>query len=108
LGFGAPPGRDALVIAAEQHVGNGTALPFARTGIVRIFEQALFEAFFVPRGLFAHDAGQKPNAGFDHDHRGNLAAGKDEIADRYLVEAARFGDALVDPFETAADDDEPL
>ena len=36
------------MIAREQHIGNGAALPFARSREVVILKQAGFEAFIAP------------------------------------------------------------
>ena len=40
LGLGAPPLGDFLVIAGQQHLGDGAALQLARPRVMRIFEQA--------------------------------------------------------------------
>src|SRR4051794_27169625 len=94
------------MVAGEQHLGNGAALPLARACIVRVFEKTVLEALLLARRFLAHDARQKPHAGLDHGHSGDLAAGKNEIADRDLAEPARFDDALINGFEAAAADED--
>ena len=77
----APPFRDRLVIAREQHLGDGAALPFARPGVMRIFEQAGLETLGNAGFRLAHHAGDQPHAGVEHGERGDFAARKDVIAD---------------------------
>ena len=102
----APPGGDLGVVAREEHVGNCAALPFARAGIVRIFEQPVFEALLCARRFLAHHAGNEPHAGVEQGERGDLAARQHIVADRHLDEAARLDHPLVDALEARAEDDE--
>src|SRR5450830_885786 len=58
LGLGSPPGHDFGVIAGQQHLRDRLALPDRRPGVLRVFQQAVGEAFLGGRGLLAHDARQ--------------------------------------------------
>src|SRR5271165_2913841 len=95
------------MVARQQHIGNGAALPFARAGIVRIFEQARFEAFLRARGLFADHAGVEADAGVKDRERGDLPAGQHITADRHLDQPARRNSPLVDSLEARAEDQQP-
>src|SRR3569833_2405162 len=90
------------MIPRSQHFGDRAPFPLSRTGIMRIFEEAAFEAFLVPAGRGAHYAGKQANASVEQDQRAHLAAGEDIVADRYLFDAARREDALGETLETAA------
>src|SRR5262249_52168087 len=105
LGLGAAPGRDLGMIAAGENGGNRTALPHLRPGILRVLEQAPAEALLHTRVLLAHDAGEEPHAGVDEGEGRDFPTRKDVIADRNLLEAAPFDQALVDALEAAAEDD---
>ena len=74
-----------------------------RPGVLRIFKQAVGEAFLGGGGLLAHDAGQKPDAGIHQSQRGNFPARQHEVAERNLLHSARADQAFVDPLETCAD-----
>ena len=79
----------ALVIARQQRLGNGAPLPFARAGVMGIFEQAGLETLLVARLDLAHHAGDQPHAGVEHRQRGDLAARQHVVADRDLGQPAR-------------------
>ena len=49
------------------------------------------------------DAGEQADDGVDDDGGAEFAAGEDEVADAKLVVAKVFGDALVNAFVAAAD-----
>src|SRR5262249_41885823 len=102
LGLGASPGRDLGMVAAGENVRDRTALPHLRPGVLRVFEQALAEALLQARGLLAHHAGQQPHAGVEQDNGRDLPTRKHVIADRNLLEAAPFDQALVDTLEAPA------
>src|SRR5215510_13183606 len=105
LGLGAAPGRDLGMVAAGEDSRDRTALPELRPCILRVFEQAVAEALLRARGLPAHDAGKEPDAGVEQGEGCNLPTRKHVIADRNLLEAAPFDQALVDALEAAAQDD---
>src|SRR3954469_23298015 len=75
------PAGDRGVVAGEEHLRDGAALPLARPGIVRVFEEAGPDALLGRGGVLAHHAGQEPDAAVEERHRGDLAAGKHVIAD---------------------------
>ena len=54
----------------------------------------------------AEDAGEEADGGVDDDGCAELAAGEDEVADGELVVREELGDALVDTFVAAADEDD--
>src|SRR5262249_8235233 len=103
-GLGAAPGRDLGMVAAGEHGRDGTALPELRPGILRVFEQAVAEALLRARGLLAHDAGEKPDAGVEQGEGCNLPTREHVVADRNFLEATPFDQALVDALEAAAED----
>ena len=103
--FRAPPFGDLLVIARQQHIGDGAALEVARPCVMRIFEQPGREALLGERALIAGDALDQPHAGIDQHLRGKLATRQHVIADRDLLDVARFDHALVDALEAAAQQD---
>src|SRR5689334_24410767 len=96
------------MIAAREYFRNGAALPKLRTRILRIFKKSLREAFLLGRSLFAHDAGQKANARVEQDESRELAARQDVIAHRNLLDVAALDHALIDPFETPADENDAI
>src|SRR6516225_7101516 len=104
LGLGAAPGRDLGMVAAGEDGGDRTALPHLRPGVLRVFEQSLAKALLQARSLLAHHAGQQPHASVEQDEGRDLAARKHVVADRKLLEAAPFDQALVDALEAAAED----
>src|SRR5499427_7413565 len=104
LGLGAAPGRDLGMVAAGEDGGDRTALPHLRPGVLRVFEQTLAEALLQARSLLAHYAGQEPDAGIEQSKSRNLPTRKHVIADRNLLEAAPFDQALVGALEAAAED----
>ena len=55
------------MIPRSQHFGDRAPFPFERTGIMRIFEKAAFEAFLLPAGSRAHYPGKQPNASIEQD-----------------------------------------
>src|SRR5271166_1558624 len=83
-----PPLGDLRVVALEQHVGNGAALPFARAREVGMFDETALEALVGARGLLAHDSGDEPHARVEDGERGDLAARQYVVADRDLDEPA--------------------
>src|SRR5260370_28324140 len=105
LGFTAPPSLDLGVVAAGEDGGDGAPLPEVRARILRIFEQAVAEAFLRARGLLAHDAGEEANARIEQDQGCDLSTRERVIADRNFLECAAFDQPLVDAFEAAAEDD---
>jgi len=66
-----------------------------------------FAEGFVFAGVgVAEDAGEEAYGGVEEDGCGQLAAGEDVVADGELVVAEELGDAFVDAFVTAADEDD--
>src|ERR1039458_9488226 len=54
--LGLPPLRDLAVVARQQHVRDRLALEHRRPGVLRIFQQAIGEAFLGDRGLLSPEA----------------------------------------------------
>src|SRR5947209_622729 len=100
-----PPSRDLAVIAGQQYVRDRLVLPELGPRVLGVFQQPLREAFLRARSLFAHDARQEPDAGVDQRHRGDFAPREHEIAERDLLQAPAFDQALVHTLEPAAHDD---
>src|SRR5215212_8477326 len=96
------------MIPRSQHFGDRAPFPVNWSGIMRIFEKPRLEAFLLSAGGRAHYPGEQANASVEDDHRAQLAAGQDIVADRHLFDAPRFEDALVETLETAAEQDHPL
>src|SRR5690606_616441 len=92
FGFLAPPAGDGGMVAGHQHLRDASALPLARTSVLRIFEQAVLEALFGGRGVVAQRSRQQPDAGLDQCHGGDLAALQHEVADAYFLEPPRLDD----------------
>ena len=62
------------MVAGEQHLGDRPPLPVARPRVVRIFEEAVREAFLGERHFVAGNARQEAHAGIDQHERRKLAA----------------------------------
>ena len=73
------------MIAAEQHVGHSQAAVFARTGVLRVFQQAGGKALVLAGFVAAQHAGNEPRHRVDDDQRAQLAAGEHIIADGNLL-----------------------
>src|ERR1700737_1599437 len=54
LGLGLPPGRDPGVVAGQQDFRDRLALELLRTGILRVFQEAVGKAFVGPGDEFSH------------------------------------------------------
>jgi len=107
LGLSTPPGRDPGMVAACERLRDRSPLPQLRPGILRIFKQAIGEAFLLGRGLAAHDAGKQAHAGIEQHEGCDLPAREHVVADRDLLEAACGDEALVDALEPAAEEHQP-
>src|SRR6476469_8420351 len=105
FGLGAPPSRDPGVIAGTEDFRDGMALEELGSGELRIFQQALAEAFICPGGLLAHDARNEPDAGVEQGQSRDFAARQNIVAERDFLEVAQLNDALVDALEPAAQND---
>src|SRR3712207_1149460 len=92
------------MIPRSQHFGDRAPFPQLRSGIMRVFEETGFEAFLVTARSRAHYAGKQPNASIEEDERGRLAAREHIVADRDGDDRPGLEQALVDAFETAAED----
>src|SRR5215204_1919513 len=106
LRLGAPPPRNRSMIAGEQHLWDRAPLPFARPGVMGIFEEPAFEALLRAGGVLAHDAREQSHTGVEHRHGGDLAAREHIVADRDLLERPALDRPLVDALEAAADDED--
>src|SRR3546814_9839734 len=100
-----PPGRDLRMIPRSQHFGDRAPFPCDGPGIVRIFEQNVFERFVVPARSRAHYAGKQPNASVEQQQRAHLAARQDDVAHRHLLDGSCVEYPLVESLEPAAEDD---
>src|SRR3546814_3301519 len=98
-----PPGRDLRMIPRSQHFGDRAPFPASWSGIVRIFEQTVFERFVVAARSRAHYAGKQPNASVEQQQRPHLAARQDDVAHRHLFDGARVEDTLVETLEPPAE-----
>src|ERR1700760_3992261 len=59
LCFRHPPAAGVFVLAREQHVGHGAALPILRPRVMGIFEKTSLEALLVQGRRIADNAGQQ-------------------------------------------------
>src|SRR3954451_2161222 len=91
------------MIPRSQHFGDRAPFPYDRSGIMRIFEKPAFEALLLTAGGRAHYPGEQPNASIEEDQSRRLAARKHIVADRHRNDRPRLEQALVHPFETAAE-----
>src|SRR5438445_5346165 len=96
------------MIPRPQHFGDRAPFPLNRSGIVRIFQETLLEALLLSAGGRAHYPGEQPYASIEDDHRAELAAGQDIVADRHGFEPPCLEDSLVEPLEAPAQQDDPL
>src|SRR5450830_1644642 len=103
-----PPLGDLGVVAGQQHLRDRLPPPDRRPSVLRVFQQAVGEAFLGGRGLLAHDARQQPDAGVEHAKRRDFPAGEHEIAERDFLQGARRDQPLVDALEAGADDHNAL
>src|SRR5436190_24368684 len=96
------------MIPRPQHFGDRAPFPLNRPGIVRIFQETLLEALLLSAGGRAHYPGKQAHASVEDDHRAELSAGEDIVADRDGFERPRFEDPLVESLESAAEEDDPF
>src|SRR3954468_14108706 len=96
------------MIPRSQHFGDRAPFPNNRPGIVRIFEKPLIEALFLSAGGRAHYPAEQPYASIEDDHRAELPAREHIVADADRFERARVEDPLVESFEAAGEQDQPL
>src|SRR3954470_6373980 len=95
------------MIPRSQHFRDPAPFPFKWSGVMRIFEQPLFEALVISAGSRAHYSGKQPNASIEEGQSGDFAAGKYIISDRYGQDRPRLEQPFVDSFEPAAQDRDP-
>ena len=93
--FLAPPARNGGVVTAEEHLRHFPALPDLGARILRIFEHSVPVAFAGEALLIGKNARHEAAYGIGNCHRGKLAAGEHEIAQRYLLIDALLDKALV-------------
>ncbi len=105
--FRPPPGGDLRVVARQQHLRHGAALPAAGAGVVRILQQSLLETLLDQRAFIAQHARQQPHAGVDQRQRRRLAARQHEVAEADLLRPPRLEDPLVDALVAPAKRDQP-
>src|SRR5437868_4678819 len=98
------PCRDLRMIPRPQHFGDRAPFPCHRPGIVRIFQETLLEALLLSAGGRAHYPGKEPHASIEDDHRAELSAGKNIVADRDGFERSRLEDSLVETLEAATEE----
>ena len=80
-----------------------------RSSGYRLVGRVAFAEAFVAAGVgVAEDAGEEADGGVDDDGGGQFAAGEDVVADGELFVAEELGDALVDAFVAAADEDDAV
>ena len=96
------------MVAAEQHLGHGEALKYARTRILRIFQQPVRERFLLRRfGRPQHPRNEPRHAVCQH-HRRQFAAGEDVVADADFLVNAGVQRTLVNALVVAAEQHEFL
>src|SRR5215212_7985086 len=92
------------MIPRSQHFRDRAPFPLLRSGIMRVFEEARFEALLLTARRRAHYAGEQPNASIEQGESGGLAPGKHIISDRYDTDRPGLEQSLVDSLEPAAQD----
>src|SRR5438105_3288432 len=109
-----PPARDLFVVAADEDLGHFVAAKFARAGILGKFQQpvaagrvASGEGIVLTAFFVAQNAGDEANTSVDDRHRRYLAAVEDIISYRNFVGLQNIENALVKPFISAAEEQEP-
>ena len=100
------PAFDVGMVAAQQNRGHWPAVVFGRPGVLRVLEEAIGEGLLLGRSFIAERARDVPGDSIDEDHRRELAAGKDVIADRDFPVDTVVDEALIDAFVAAADEDQ--
>lgn len=108
LGLRLPPPGNLGVVARLQDGGDFLPLPFGGAGVLRVLQQTVGKAFLFGRGRIAKDARDQPDGGIQKRLRGDLASGQDEIAKADLFDLVVIKDALVDTFEPATQQRDPL
>ena len=99
--------RDGRVVAVEEDFGDRQAAELAGAGVVGIFQAAVGPERFVDRALrVAQHPGHQPHDGVDDDHRRDLAAREHVVSDRERLGLEHLEDAFVEPFVTAAEEDD--
>src|SRR3982751_4189105 len=96
------------MIPRSQHFGDRAPFPNHRPGIVRIFEKPRFEAFLLSAGGRAHYPGEQPYASIEDDHRAELAAREDIVANRHRFDGPRLENSFVESLEAAGEQDDAL
>jgi hypothetical protein len=123
------PAADGEVVAVAEGFGDGCAEEVGGTGVVGVVEEAgggvgaagdvagcggigrlvSFAKGFVAGAIgVAEDAGEEADDGVDEDGGGELAAREDIVANGELFVAEELGDALIDAFVAAADEDDAV
>ena len=99
----APPGRDAGVVPAEQHLRHGQAFQRLGPGIMRIFQQAVGKTLFLAGLFLAHETRHQPGHGFDDGQGRRFPAVEHGFAHTHRFQRKKFQQACVQAFIAAAD-----
>lgn len=91
------------MIPRSQHFRDRAPFPFLRSGILRVFDEAVFVALFDSAIGRAHYAGEQANASVEYGERGRFSAREDDIGQADLFDLREsFENPLVEAFEPAA------
>ena len=96
------------MIPRPQHFGDRASFPCHWSGIVRIFQETLFEALLLTAGGRAHYPGEKPYARVEDDHSAKLSARKDIVTHGNGLDLTRLEDPLIESFKAAAEENDAL
>ena len=108
----AAPAVDGLMVAGEEDVGDGEAVPHAGSGVVRVVEEwavvvvAGGEGVLVGGVGVAEGAREKADDGVDEEQCGDLAAGEDVVAHGDLFGGEGLDGPLIDALVVAGDEEE--
>ena len=78
---------------------------FHRARRANFRQPEMFHAAHIVKHVNEEQTGEQADGGVEDDGCGEFAAGEDVVADGELVVAEELGDALVDAFVAAADED---
>lgn len=99
----AAPCVDLCMVAAQQHLGHGTAFPHLGAGVLGVFQQTVPVAFLLVALLLGQYAGLQAQHAVCHHKAGQLAAGQDIITNGDLLVRKSIDDTLVNALVVAAD-----
>src|SRR3546814_15117483 len=78
------------MIPRSQHFRDHAPFPYNGPGIVRIFEEAAFEALLIPTGSGAHYPRKQADASIQQHQRAHFPAGKDDVPHADLLDGPRL------------------